>query len=155
MKRSMKKNGFSACLLSIFCYLLFEGCTEPQDLITPTHFTRVPKVLNLQGAVGFTPTGKRLVLLTWEYDTSNSNIRSWDVTRSVSDTSLAAFVPLEIIPKPTAGFPSYRDTSGSIQILPVGADSVDYYYRIVPNGSRDNFVGQPSDILHIIFKREL
>lgn len=151
----MKKSEVFACLLSIFFYLFSEGCTEPEDLVSPTHFTRVPKVLRFQGAVGVTPTGKRLVLLTWEYDTLNTNIRSWDVTRSVSDTSSGAFVPLEIVPKPSSGYPLYSDSSGAVQSVPVGADSLDLYYRIIPNGITNNFVGQPSDILHIIFRQNL
>src|SRR3990172_707324 len=137
----MKKSEVFACLTLIFFYLLVgHGCTEPQDLITPTHFTRVPKVLNLQGAVGFTPTGKRLVLVAWEYDTSNLNIRSWDLTRSINDTSVAAFVPLEIIRKPPLGFPSYSDTSAVLQSHNMVTDSVDVYYKIIPNGVLNNFV---------------
>ncbi|MEK6755896.1 MAG: hypothetical protein AABZ02_07070 [Bacteroidota bacterium] len=149
----MKKLAVFACLTLIFLYLLVHGCTEPQDLITPTHFTRVPGVLNLQGAVGFTPTGKRLVLVAWEYDTSNSNIRSWDLTRSVNDTSAAAFVPLEIIRKPASGFPSYSDTSAVLQGHNMVTDSVDVYYKIIPNGVLNNFVGQPSDVLHVIVRK--
>lgn len=151
----MKKNQVFTCLLFIFFYLFIEGCTDPQELIAPTHFTRVPPVLNLQGTVGFTPSGKRIVRLRWEYDTLNTNIRSWDVTRSVNDTSLAAFIPLEIVPKPLFRFPSYADSSGTVQTVPVGADSVNLYYRIIPNGVQDNFIGQPSPRLHVIFRRSL
>jgi hypothetical protein len=147
----MTVRDFFACLSVIFLYLLVQGCTEPQELITPTHVTRVPKVLNLQATVGITITGKRLVLLTWQYDTTNGNIRSWDITRSINDTAAAAFIPLEIVRKPAAGYPSYSDSSGSLQTFT--ADSLELYYRVIPNGITDNFVGQPSDLLHVILRK--
>lgn len=150
----MRKQGLVfACLFIIFSYLLVEGCSEPEDLIAPTHFTRVPKVLNLQGAISFTPSGKRQLLITWEYDTLSTNIRSWDITRSINDTSIVNFVPLEIIRKPASGFPFYSDTSASFQSAFMTTDSLDVYYRAIPNGIINNFVGQPSDVLHMIVRR--
>src|SRR3990172_731835 len=110
----MRNSIFFPCLPFIFLYLLVAGCTEPQDLITPTHFTRVPAVQNLQGAIGATSSGKRRILVTWTFDAQNTNIRSWDLTRSIDDTAAAAYVPLEIISKPAFGFPSYSDTSAII-----------------------------------------
>lgn len=147
----MTKRVFFACLVFNFVYLVLQGCTEPQDLITPEHFTRVPRVLNLQGVSSFTPSGKRVIVLTWHYDTTNTNIRSWDVTRSINDTAAAAYVPLEIVRKPVAGYPSYMDSSGSLQTFV--NDSLDVYYKIIPNGILNNFVGQPSDVLHIILRK--
>ncbi len=149
---SMKKNQLLTCLLFIFSFLFNEGCTDPQDLIAPTHFTRVPPVLHLQGALGFVPSGKRQILLTWEYDTLNANIRTWDVTRSINDTASGAFVPLEIVRKSASGYPFYSDTSGVIQSQNISTDSLDIFYKVIPNGM-DNFVGQPSDVVHIIVRR--
>jgi hypothetical protein len=148
-----KRASFSACVLVIFLYLFLQGCTKPEDLVTPTHFTRVPKVLNLQGTVGVTPTGKRQLLVTWQYDTTNTNIRSWDMTRNVNDTSIVNFVPLEIIRKPAIGFPFYSDTSAMFQSAFMDVDSLDVYYRVIPNGIINNFVGEPSDVLHMIVRR--
>ncbi|MEX2088576.1 MAG: hypothetical protein WEB62_02355 [Bacteroidota bacterium] len=149
----MRNSIFFPCLPFIFLYLLIAGCTESQDLITPTHFTRVPAVQNLQGAIGATPSGKRQILVTWTYDTQNSNIRSWDLARSIDDTAGAAYVPLEIISKPALGFPSYSDTSAIIQNDGFIFDSLDVYYKIIPNGN-DNFIGKPSDPLHIVVRRQ-
>lgn len=149
----MKITTFFTCLTFIFLYLFFvEGCTEPQEIITPSHFTRVPDVLNLQGTMGVTPSGRRQIIVIWTYDTQNTNIRSWDLTRSINDTSAAAYVPLEIIRKPSFGFPSYIDTSGTLQNQAIQADSLDVYYKIIPNGN-DNFVGKPSDVLHVIIHK--
>lgn len=148
----MKKNKFFTCLLFIFSVLFNEGCTEPQDLIAPNHFTRVPPVLHLQGTVGSVPSGKRQILLTWEYDTLNVNIRTWDIARSINDTSSGAFVPLEIVRKSVSGYPLYSDTSGVLQSQNISTDSLDIFYKVTPNGM-DNFVGQPSDVLHIIVRK--
>lgn len=147
-----RKSVLSACLPFIFFYLLLQGCSQPNDTGEATHFDRVPRVLELQGALSTTPTGKRLILVTWKYDTQNSNIRSWDLTRSLRDTAAAAYVPLEIILKPSSGFPSYRDSSASIQNDAIVGDSLDVYYRIIPNGN-DNFVGRPSNVLHIVIRK--
>ena len=142
------------CLLGILLYLLLvEGCTKPEDLLTPTHLTLVPKVLHLQGTIGFTPSGKRQLLITWEYDTLNTNIRSWDITRNISDTTTGNFVPLEIIRKPAAGYPFYSDSIATFQSANMDRDSLDVYYRVIPNGIINNFVGQPSDVLHMIVRR--
>jgi hypothetical protein len=150
----MKKLSLSfICLLVILLYLLLEGCTKPEDLVTPTHLTLVPEVLHLQGTVGVTPSGKRQLLITWEYDTLNTNIRSWDITRNINDTSIVNFVPLEIIRKPAAGYPFYSDTIAAFQSAFMTMDSLDVYYRVIPNGIINNFVGQPSDVLHMIVRR--
>jgi len=141
------------CLLAIMLYLHLEGCTKPEDLITPTHLTRVPEVLRLQGTIGTTPTGKRQLLVTWEYDTLNTNIRSWDITRNINDTTIINFIPLEIIRKPAAGFPFYSDTIATFQSINMTTDSLDVYYRVIPNGITNNFVGKPSDVLHMIIRR--
>jgi hypothetical protein len=148
-----KQSAFSVCLLAIFLYLFVEGCSKPEDLVAPTHFTRVPKVTNLQGTIGVTPTGKRQLLITWEYDTLSSNLRSWDITRNINDTSLVNFVPLEIIRKPATGYPFYSDSSSTFQSSVMTTDSLDVYYRVIPNGIINNFVGQPSDVLHMIVRR--
>lgn len=147
----MTKKQLFACLVFNFFYLLLQGCSEPQDLITPSHFTRVPKVLNLQGVVGFSLSGKRVIIVSWEYDSTNTDIRSWDVTRSINDTAAAAYIPLEIVRKPASGYPSYSDSSGSLQNIVT--DSLDVFYKIIPNGIINNFVGQPSDVLHIILRK--
>jgi hypothetical protein len=142
------------CLLVILLYLLLEGCTKPEDLLTPTHLTLVPKVLNLRGTIGVTPTGKRQLLIKWEYDTLSTNIRSWDITRNINDTTSDNYVPLEIISKPTRGYPSYSDTIATFQNSFMTTDSLNVYYRVIPNGIINNFVGQPSDVLLMIVRKK-
>lgn len=147
----MTTKKISTCLIVIFLYLLIQGCTQPEDLITPVHLTLVPNVQSLQGVVDYTVTGKRMVLLTWRFDSTNTNIRSWDITRSINDTAAGAYIPLEIVRKPVSGFPFFPDSSGSLQNIV--ADSIDVYYRVIPNGIINNFIGQPSDVLHLILRK--
>lgn len=139
------------CLAGLFSYLLVAGCTEPIDIVDPIHLTFVPEVLELQAHVGSTTGGKRRVLLTWLYDSLNTNIRTWDIQRAINDTTLVALSFLDFVRKPDAGYPIYVDSSSQFQTIQ--ADSLDVYYRVIPNGNLLNFVGRPSAILHVIVPR--
>jgi len=141
------------CLAGLFSYLVITGCTDPLDLIDPIHLTFVPNIQNLQAAVGSTPTGKRRVVLTWQYDTLNTNIRTWDVQRAIDDTTLAELNFLELVRKPAFGYPLYIDSSAQLQNIQL--DSLDIYYRVIPNGDLRNYIGEPSGILHVIVRRIL
>jgi hypothetical protein len=153
MKRLQKTVPVRICLAGLFSYLVLTGCTDPLDLIDPIHLTFVPNIQQLQAAVGSTSTGKRRVVLTWRYDTLNTNIRTWDIQRALDDTSLAALNFLELVRKPDAGYPLYIDSSAQLQNLQL--DSLDAYYRIIPNGDLRNYIGEPSGVLHVIVRRTL
>lgn len=142
-----------ACLAGIFLYLALAGCTEPDNLLTPVHLTAVPGIDNFQANVGLTSTGKRRVLLTWRYDSLNTNIRSWDVQRSVNDSTRTSISFLELIRKPASGYPLFIDSTSVLQSMEV--DSLDIWYRVVPNGIERNFIGQPSGIMHVIVRRNI
>jgi hypothetical protein len=88
-------------------------------------------------------------MLTWQYD--STNLRSWDVQRAINDTATTSLAFQELVPKPTSGYPVYVDSTGQLQSFI--ADSLDLYYRIVPNGIRDNFIGEPSRRLRVILRR--
>jgi hypothetical protein len=141
------------CLAGLFSYLVLVGCTDPLGLIDPVHLTFVPNIQHLQAAVGSTPTGKRRVVLTWQYDTLNTNIRTWDIQRAINDTTIASLSFLELVRKPDHGFPIYIDSTSQLQSLQL--DSVDVYYRVIPNGDLRNYIGEPSSILHVIVRRTL
>lgn len=154
----IKNFSLFSCLLFNFLYLFSQGCTQPYDPITDLlnnpkhHSVRVPHVLNLQASVGQTQSGTRMVLLAWAFDTTNANLRSWDVYRSVNDTTTGNFAPMEIVRKPVSGFPTFPDTTSTLQAL--ATDSLNLYYKVIPNGA-DNFVGPASDVLHIVFRKEI
>jgi len=152
MKFALSEKFFFACLLMIFIYLSVEGCSSPADIPSvPQHYNFVPDVENLQAEVGRSVTGYRRVLLTWQFDTTNSNIRSWDVYRSINDTAQWKFDPLGLVNKPQIGFPLFVDSSGVLQFTDTpNIDSLELYYRVVPNGQIRSYIGKPSDILHVI-----
>lgn len=149
--RHKKMTFLRPCLQGLLLYLALGGCTEPIGLITPTHLTSVPNVQALQAATGISGSGKRFVLLTWRYDTLNTNIRSWDVERAENDSALAKLVFFDLVSKPTFGYPRYADSSSRLQSFP--EDSIELFYRIVPTGLNNNFIGEPSQILHVRFRR--
>ncbi len=149
----MKKNRLveEICLLLIFSYLGAAGCTDPLDLIEPVHLTSVPKVEQFQASLGITKGGKRSVLLAWTYDSSQTNLRSWDVQRTVNDTAEASLSFWDLVARPISGFPYYVDSSGTLQNFT--SDSLDLYYRVLPNGMTGNFVGEPSPRLRVIVRQ--
>src|SRR5512139_1452096 len=100
---AMKIPLHQSCLLAFFFYLVFDGCADPHALITPTHLTSVPGVRDLQASVGTTPGGRHRVLLTWQYDSLNRNIRSWDIQRSVNDSAVSTLSFFDFVRVPDAG----------------------------------------------------
>jgi hypothetical protein len=139
------------CLAGLFSYLVGAGCTEPVGIVEPIHLTFVPEVQDLQAHVGLTSGGRRRVLLTWRYDTLNTNIRTWDLQRSINDTTIASLSFVDFVRKPDSGYPFYVDSSSQFQAIQ--PESLDVYYRVIPNGDLRNYVGRPSAILHVIVPR--
>jgi hypothetical protein len=140
------------CLLSLFLYLVLSGCTDPTSLpAVPEHYTLVPSVDFLQASVGRNSAGKRMVVLAWHYDTLNTNIRTWDVRRSIADTAQGNLKLEGSVLKPTRGFPAFVDLSDELQFLQTPSpDSIDVYYRVIPTGQTRGYEGKPSDILHVV-----
>lgn len=140
------------CFLTMFLYFVLSGCTDPASLpAVPEHYTLVPSVDYLQASVGKSKSGKHMVVLAWHYDTLNTNIRSWDIYRTITDTAQGAYRIEGSLLKPSRGFPAFADSSGELQFLDIPSpDSIDVYYRVIPNGQTRGFVGKPSDNLHVI-----
>jgi hypothetical protein len=151
MKRIVFGPFIITCLAGLFSYLVGAGCTDPIAIVDPIHLSFVPEVQELQANVGSTSAGRRRVLLTWQYDTLNSNIRTWDIQRSINDTTIATLSFLEFVRKPDFGYPIFVDSSSQLQ--GIQTDSLDVYYRVIPNGDLRNYVGRPSTILHVIVPR--
>lgn len=151
MKNRALQPLFLACLAGLFSYLVVAGCTDPIGIVDPIHLTFVPEIQELQAHVGSTSAGRRRVMLTWRYDTLNTNIRTWDIQRSINDTIIANLSFLDFVRKPDLGYPVYVDSSSQFQ--GIQSDSLDVYYRVIPNGDLRNYVGRPSAILHVIVPR--
>jgi len=125
-------------LLLIFFY----GCDKPRDLITPTHINRVPEVKNLRVEVGRTASGKRLVLLNWDYE-DNGNLREWEVYRALRDTAGGNYSFLQ----PPVKIPSYADST----IPNFVEDSIWVYYKVIPVGN-DRFLGKPGIVRITLYR---
>lgn len=133
----MKKN-ILILLPVLFVYLFIYGCSGPDDVISPTHYTRVPKADNLSAAVDTTDSGNHRVTLNWSVN-STTNLRDFEVNRSYEKRD-ESFVGLS--PKTTTT--TYVDTT-----FRAFDDTLKVYYRIVASGF-DRFVGEPTDILEVI-----
>ncbi len=138
----MPKIAFFCCFLTLSILILLYGCDKPRDLITPTHIDRVPEVKNLRAEVGKTVTGKKLVLLNWDY-LDNGNLREWEVYRVLRDTAGGNYSFL----RPPVKVPSYADST----IPSFVEDSIWVYYKVVPVGY-DRFLGKPGIVRVTLYR---
>jgi len=138
----MLKSPFFACFLMSLLLIFSYGCDKPRDLITPTHINRVPEVKNLRVEVGRTTSGKRLVLLNWDYE-DNGNLREWEVYRALRDTAGGNYSFLQ----PPVKIPSYADST----IPNFVEDSIWVYYKVIPVGN-DRFLGKPGIVRITLYR---
>jgi hypothetical protein len=141
--------------LYFFAILLWTvtGCGPERGLIPRTHDGRVPDVINIAAMLDSTQSHKKLITLTWAYDSVRygtdreaANLRDWEVFRSFNDTSFFQS-------RGRTFFPTFSDSSNEIQ--PGARDSVVVLYKVYPSGYlHDNiqFTGKPSDIVTVIVK---
>jgi hypothetical protein len=87
--------------------------------------------------------GRPSIFLSWKYE-DNGNLQNFEVWRSLIDTALAPYIPLQ----PSTTSPSYVDST-----LPPVSDTLNVYYYIVGNG-KDRFVGRPSDTIQIVMRKQ-
>ncbi len=138
----MQKIALFSCFLTLLILILLYGCDKPRDLITPTHIDRVPEVKNLRAEVGKTATGKRLVLLNWDY-VDNGNLKEWEVYRALRDTAGGNYSFLQ----PPVKVPSYADST----IPSFTEDSIWVYYKVIPVGY-DRFLGKPGMVRVTLYR---
>ncbi len=113
--------------------ILLLSCTEPEEIISPTHYSRVPRPQNLSATVDTTDSGTKRVSISWTVPTTE-NLRNFELYRAKNiNISFASRVITEEL--------SFVDTNF------VAADSVAFYF-VLPNGV-DRFVGQASDTLRV------
>lgn len=127
-----------------FALLTLYGCGEPEQIINPTHYSRVPRPVNLQAVTDTTASGKFSVSLTWEF-TSEENLKDFSLLRSArvkkSDPIVFTTLALNITQR------SFVDSSYNRSL-----DTVYAAYYIEPRG-KDSFIGQNSDTLNLtLFK---
>jgi hypothetical protein len=149
----MRTTPFFSCLVAIIVYFSLTGCSDPQSPPEAYHYTRVPQAKNLQAVYQKTPSGKRTLRVSWEFDTLNLNLRSWDFDRATIDTAKDFWKTLLYVNRSTFlhGYPFVVDSSSELQDS--SPDSIRIFYRLRPNGG-DNFVGPLSDILLVTLYKD-
>ncbi len=144
---------WQTCFLAAFSWVA-AGCGPERGLIPNTHDGRVPDVIDFSAQLDSTQSHKRLITLTWAYDTvrygtdrEQANLRDWEVFRSFNDTSFFQS-------RGRTFFPTFSDSSNEIQL---GArDSVVVLYKVYPSGythDKIQFTGKPSDIVIVTIKK--
>jgi len=133
----MKKNSIIIITMLMGSLYLF-SCSKAEDIISPTHYTRVPRPVNLSISYDTTSTGNYRVNINWTVESTN-NLKDFEIFRSTND---AAFFFL------SGGINStnYIDTTLS--------NANDYTLSYFVNGRGiDRFVGQSSDTIKITVKK--
>jgi len=125
--------------VSIFIFLVFlaASCGSPEEIIQPTHFTRVPTPTGLSAVTDTTVTGKIKVTINWSVP-STQNLRNFEVYRA-SLTQSSRYFPLIPIVTTTTFVDSFSVTF---------TDTFKVFYYITPTGE-DRFVGKNSDTLYV------
>lgn len=136
-------------LLTILSILIL-SCSKTEDLISPYHYSIIPKVTNLRiVSVDTTFTGKRRVVMGWEM-ADTSNLKFFEIYRSQKNPD-----NYRIIVSNYKNF-IYADSS-----LPTFTDSLRLFYLIYPIGTKKDirtgvqvsFIGPPSDTLVVTVKK--
>ncbi|MBZ0198419.1 MAG: hypothetical protein K8H86_01010, partial [Ignavibacteriaceae bacterium] len=109
-------------------------------LIAPTHFTRVPRPVNLTAASDTTVTGKRQIELQWSVN-SEENLKDFSVSRAfqINPASKITFSTVVL---------NYTKTTYVDSAIINFSDSLMVFYYIQPRGI-DTFAGENSDTVKI------
>ena len=133
------KNIFLILLVLIIGSLNIISCGEAEDIISPSHYSRVPRAVNLTASYDTSATGKYRVSINWSAESSN-NLKDFEIYRSVNSGNF--FFLSGGITVTNFIDSSYSNTT----------DSLDLAYYVNGRGL-DRFVGQSSEIVRIIVKK--
>src|SRR3972149_9366019 len=128
------KNIFTTILLFLAgsFYLTSRGVAV--DIISPTHYSRVPRAVNLSISYDTTSTGKYLVMINWAVESTN-NLKDFEIYRSVNNSNFFFLF---------GGMTSANYVDSSL------TNTSDYSLAYFVNGRGiDRFVGQSSDTIKI------
>ncbi|MEJ5305899.1 MAG: hypothetical protein WHV63_08130 [Ignavibacteria bacterium] len=138
-------------LIIFILTLLVMGCSKTEDLISPYHFSIVPKVTNFKvDAVDTTLSGKRRVVMSWEL-ADTSNLRYFEIYRSQKNPDNFKII-----------VSNYQKYTFADSVLPTVTDSLRLYYLVYPIGTKTDirtgvkvsFIGPPSDTLIVTLKKQ-
>lgn len=131
------KRKYTYTFIIILSFILI-ACSEKEDVISPTHYDKVPKPKWESYTVDTTNTGKLKITLNWSVS-STENVRDYDLYRAVNS-------PVSFVSRTSV-------TSTLVDSLfDVSVDSVKVFYFITAK-AQDRFVGEPSDIIEIIARK--
>lgn len=126
------------------------SCTKTEDLISPYHFSIIPKVTNFRlVSIDTSSTGKKRINLSWEL-ADTSNLRFFEIYRSQKNPDNYKIIVSNL-----------REFSYSDSILPTINDSLKLFYLVYPIGTKTDvrtgvqvsFIGPPSDTLIVTVKK--
>lgn len=136
-------------VIFLFTFILV-SCSKTEDLISPYHYSVIPKVTNFKlDAIDTTFTGKRRVRISWELQ-DTSNLRYFEIYRSQKNPDNYKII-----------VSNYRQFSFADSVLPTINDSLKLYYLVFPIGTKTDvrtgvqisFIGPPSDTLIVTVKK--
>lgn len=130
----MKKVSISTILIAAAAIIF--SCGKAEDIITPSHYSRVPRPVNLSASFDTTSTGKYKIIINWEVQSTN-NLKDFEIYRGINGGSFF-FLFGGIISA------NYIDSSFSNS-----SDSLNLAYFVNGRGV-DRFVGQSSDTIKIM-----
>lgn len=120
--------------LSFGIMIQYASCGEPEALINPTHYSRVPRAVNLTASYDTSETGKYRVMLNWNV-TGTQNLKDFEIYRSINNANFFFLIGGVLTT-------NYVDSSLS--------NTNDYTLAYFVNGRGiDRFVGQSSDTVKI------
>lgn len=125
--------------LALLIMLFFTSCNKAEDIISPTHYARVPRAVNLTISYDTTNTGKYRIILNWGVESTN-NLKDFEIYRSTNQTNYFFLVG-------GVAATNYIDSS-----LSVTNDTLKLGYFVNGRGI-DRFVGQSSDTAKITVTR--
>ena len=129
------KNIFPLIILLISAFLI-DSCGEAEDIITPSHYARVPRPINLSISFDTTSTGKYQVAINWQVENTN-NLKDFEIYRSVNSGNFFFL------------FGGIASTNYIDSSLSISSDSLNLAYFVNGRGL-DRFVGQSSDTIKIL-----
>lgn len=120
-------------MLTLSLYL--NSCGKAEDIISPSHYSRVPRPVNLSISYDTTTTGKYRVRINWAVE-STTNLKDFEIYRSINNSNYF-FLNGGIV------INSYVDSS----LSNTSDNSLAYF---VNGRGIDRFVGQSSDTIKIL-----
>lgn len=122
-------------LFTVFVFIIHHlSCSEPEVILNPTHYSRVPRAVNVTASYDTTETGKYRIMLSWSV-TGTQNLKDFEIYRSVNNANFFFL---------TGGILTTNYIDSSL------LNTNDYVLAYFINGRGiDRFVGQSSDTVRI------